>query len=78
MNNAVTLTVTFGKNRYHEHIEMVDWCKKHCGLGQWISNRPNSWVEFENVNWLVDSMFGNTNFYFKDSKHLAMFVLRWA
>ena len=78
MKQPVVLKITFGKNRFHQHIEMCDWCREHCGFGKWLTDTPNSWAGFENLNWTVDSMFGNTTFAFKDSKHLSMFVLRWA
>ena len=78
MKQPVVFKITFGRNRYHQHIEMYNWCERHFGYGKWLSGTPNSWVGLEKLNWCVDSMFGNTTFAFKDPKHLSMFLLRWS
>lgn len=78
MRKPVEHIIRFGKDRYHQHIEMCDWCRDNCGPGKWTSETATTWVGFENLNWLVDSMFGNTTFAFRDPKHLTMFLLRWA
>lgn len=69
--------LTFGKEHYHLHCEMEDWCEKYFGQGKWIFDRfPKDWTGLP--NWTVHSMFGNTTFAFKDAKHYTLFVLRWA
>jgi hypothetical protein len=70
--------ITFGKDRYHQHIEMENWCSNHFGPGNWISE-PNvkDWTGMQ-VNWTIHSMFGNTTFAFKEPKNLTMFLLVWA
>lgn len=70
--------ITFGKERYHQHLEMEQWCHKNIGTGGWHYDTPKSWAGLGNKIWSVDSTFGNTTFAFKDAKHLSMFLLRWA
>ena len=78
MRKSVEHTITFEKNRYHQHIEMVEWCREHCGYGRWLAETPINWLGLEDLNWSVDSMFGNTTFAFRDPKHLTLFLLRWS
>jgi hypothetical protein len=70
--------ITFGKDRYHQHPEMEQWCKDNIGKGKWICGTPKTWKGLEDIDWAIDSMFGNTTFAFKDAKHLTLFILRWA
>ena len=77
MNNN-TSWITFGKDRYHQHIEMENWCSKHFGPGNWISeSKVKDWTGMQ-VNLTIHSMFGNTTFAFKEPKNLTMFLLVWA
>ncbi len=69
---------TFGKDCYHQHSEMIQWCEDNIGKGRWLSGTPRTWEGLEELNWSVDSMFGNTTFAFKDPKHLTWFMLRWS
>lgn len=78
MRESVEHTITFGKNRYHQQTEMVEWCKEHCGFGTWSYSTPTTWEGLVKMNWSVDSTFGNTTFAFRDPKHLTLFVLRWS
>jgi len=78
MTHKVQYHKTFGKSRYHQQIEMVAWCRVNCGYGKWLTQTPNSWLGLEDLNWTVDSIFGNTTFSFKNPKHYTMFLLRWA
>ena len=67
---------TFGKDRYHEHLIMSQWCVKHFGEGKWISEpHPKDWTDMP--NWTIHSMFGNTTFAFKDEKQYNWFMLKW-
>jgi hypothetical protein len=70
--------ITFGKERYHQHPEMEQWCHKNIGLGGWTYETPKTWEGMSNKIWSVDSMFGNTTFSFKNSKDYIMFILRWS
>lgn len=70
--------ITFGKDRYHLNREMEVWCKQHIGPGGWTYGTPSTWEGMGDKIWVIFSMFGNTTFAFKDSKHLSMFLLRWA
>jgi hypothetical protein len=70
--------ITFGKDRYSEHLEMEQWCLKNIGKGGWTYESPKTWEGMGDKIWVMHSMFGNTTFVFKDQKHLSMFILRWA
>jgi hypothetical protein len=69
--------VSFGKDRYHQHTEMQNWCSSHFGPGNWISERIVKDWEGMQVTWTIHSMFGNTTFCFKDPKDLMHFIFRW-
>jgi hypothetical protein len=69
--------ITFGKDKYHLHLEMQAWCKQQFGEGKWISYPyPKDWTAMP--DWTIHSMFGNTTFAFKDEKQYNWFILRWA
>jgi hypothetical protein len=70
--------ITFGKDRYHQHTEMQNWCTSKFGPGNWISERTVKDWEGMQVNWTIHSMFGNTTFCFKDPKDLMHFIFRWS
>lgn len=78
MNTVVKYKVTLGKNRYHQQPIMENWCRENLGPGKWLYGTPETWEGLDNINWSIDSMFGNTTFAFKDPKHFSMFVLRWS
>jgi hypothetical protein len=77
MNDTVSW-ITFGKDRYHQHLEMEEWCRTYVGEGKWIGGRIDTWEGMEPNIWAIESMFGNTTFMFKDPKNLTLFLLRWA
>lgn len=77
-DTSVASWCTFGKDRYHQHIEMYSWCIEHIGEGGWSYGTPKTWEGMEDKIWVIHSMFGNTTFVFKESKHLTMFLLRWS
>lgn len=64
--------VSFSKDRYHQQVEMINWCEQHCGEGGWSAFSRN-----ENARWSVDGMFGHTHFFFKEEKDLVLFTMRW-
>jgi hypothetical protein len=69
--------ITFGKDKYHLHLEMQEWCKQQFGEGKWVGELyPKNWTAMP--NWTIHSMFGNTTFAFKDEKQYNWFILRWA
>lgn len=64
--------VTFGKDRFHQQEEMIRWCKQNIGDGGWSQSLTQ-----ESKKWRVDSMFGNTDFWFKEEKDYLLFCLKW-
>lgn len=64
--------VSLGKDRYHQHREIIEWCEENCGEGGY-----GSFSRDENAKWSVDGIFGNHHFFFKDEKDFIMFTLRW-
>ena len=70
--------ITFGKDRYHQHIEMENWCSSKFGPGGWSYQTPETWEGMNGKIWVMHSMFGNTTFAFKEAKDLTLFLLRWA
>ena len=70
--------ITFGKDRYHQHMVMEQWCQDHIGKGRWTWSGPVTWEGMGDNLWVMHSMFGNVTFVFKDQKHFSMFLLRWA
>jgi len=64
--------VSFGKDRYHQQSEMIAWCESRFKNGGWRAMTADSKAE-----WAVDSMFGNTHFFFRNPKDLVIFSLRW-
>ena len=69
---------TFGKDKYHLHPEMEQWCRTNIGNGGWTYATPKTWEGMGDRIWWRDRMFGNTTFAFKEAKHLSMFLLRWS
>lgn len=72
------LEITFGKDRYHQHGEMEEWCHTHIGKGGWLWGSPKTWEGLDDKIWIMHSTFGNTTFAFKDARHYTLFVLRWS
>lgn len=65
--------VSFGKDRFHEQEAMISWCRKNLGTGGW----NKSLVLNDDTRWRVDSMFGNTHFWFKQERDYLLFCLKW-
>ena len=64
--------VSVGKDRYHEQEEMISWCRKNLGKGGW-----NQSLVLGDNRWRVDSMFGETQFWFKQERDYLLFCLKW-
>ncbi len=71
------MEITFNKDRYHQIIDMEDWCHKHIGKGGWVWGSPSTWEGLDGKIWVMHSAFGNTTFAFKEQKHYTWFILRW-
>ncbi len=64
--------ISFGKERYHEYLDMIAWCEKHCGDGGYHAFTRNN-----DARWSVETMFGNTHFFFKEEKDVVLFSMKW-
>lgn len=73
----MTYTVDFGKDRYHLHTTMEQWCHDTIGRGGWTWGVPKDWEGMDEKVWVMMSAFGNTTFAFKEHKHYTWFILRW-
>jgi hypothetical protein len=72
------MEITFGKNRYHLHPEMEQWCRDNIGPGAWTFDRPKTWEGKGSKIWVIYSMgFGDITFAFKNPEDATAFVLRW-
>ena len=65
--------IRFGKDRYHQHEEMITWCKANLGPGGWREPSFERWGDF----WGVEINFGNTTFVFEREDLFVLFCLRW-
>ena len=70
--------ITFGKESYHLNSTMEQWCRDNIGQGRWVSGRLTTWEDIEPNLWVIESMFGNTTFMFKEDNDYFWFVLRWS
>lgn len=67
--------ITFGRDRYHQAEDMIEWCRKYIGEGDWNRHYADY---LHGVNlWEVDQMFGNTTFRFADAKDYSKFIVKW-
>jgi hypothetical protein len=73
----MTFEVRFGKDRYHQHLEMTDWCTANIGYGGWTYETPKDWSGMGTKLWVIHCTFGNTVFAFKEEKDASMFILKW-
>ena len=71
------MEVTFSRDRYHEHYDMIEWCYNNIGTGCWTYSTPLTWEGMGANLWIVHGKRGNTIFAFKNAKHLTLFILRW-
>lgn len=63
--------IWFGKDRYHDHPQMFEWCRTQFGYGPWC--KPYE----DKHRWGIETAFGNTCFYFRDESDATLFALRW-
>jgi hypothetical protein len=63
--------VHFGKERYHQVLEMSNWCDKQFGEGGYIYSANKT------ERWALVIAFGNSSWLFKNSEDATMFALRW-
>lgn len=63
-----------GREYYHLQREIMDWCYKNIGNGDWADK---GMMEDRNFKWGVSSMFGNTFLTFRDDRDASLFVLKW-
>lgn len=66
------IEIEFGKDRFHQQNEMIQWCKHNLGEGGWGGYNKTGIKQ-----WAVESMFGNTFFYFRNPNDAFMFKLMW-
>jgi hypothetical protein len=52
---------------------MIGWCEKNLGLGGYYAFTKDP----KNAKWSIDSMFGNSHFFFRDPKDALLFSLTW-
>jgi len=72
VDNRTIIKISFGKDRYHEQEDMIRWCRKNLGTGGWQCS-----LVLGDNRWRVDSMFGSTQFWFKEERDYLLFCLRW-
>jgi hypothetical protein len=70
--------ITFGLEKYRLQSDMENWCNRHFGPGNWISeSEVKDWTNMQ-VNWTIHSMFGNTTFCFRNPQDYTWFAMQWA
>jgi hypothetical protein len=64
--------VHFEKDRYHQVLEMINWCHKQFGEGGYIasSNKTDRWA--------VATAFGKSSWLFKNKDDATLFALKWS
>ena len=70
-------TITFDKDRYHQHVEMEQWCRYNIGKGVWCYGHSDEWRGTD-ADWRISSMFGQITFSFRKSTALTWFSLNWS
>ena len=68
----MTTEIVFGKDRYSQSKDMIDWCVEQFGEGHHY--RPSDY----RYRWTIHQAFGNTHFYFLEESDAVLFSLRWA
>ena len=68
--------ITFGKEYYHLHSEIEEWCKKHVGPGgQYGGEEIITWKALG--KWRLSCTFGNSKISFKNDEDATLFKLTW-
>ena len=74
----MTISVHYDRDEYSLHPAKEQWCRNHIGKGMW--GIPRDWkdgINSADARWSINSVFGETFFYFKEEKDATMFILRW-
>ena len=70
-SNLELIKVEFDRHRYHQQRDMIIWCERNFGLGEYSDQQTSK-------RWTWVSIFGSTIFYFKDSQDACLFSLMWS
>lgn len=62
--------ITFGRENYHRHGDMIDWCRNNIGQGGWGILKEN-----DSRRWAVEINFGYTTFWFSNESDYLIFLL---
>lgn len=61
--------IQLGREHYHRHSEMVEWCCHNIGAGGHTSD--------PNPAWDLAIFFGNSTYYFAREQDATAFALKW-
>ena len=64
--------LSFNKDKYHLHTEMIEWARENIGPGGWRVP-SKTWGD----TWGIVIHFGNQDWYFVDEHDATMFALKW-
>ena len=67
-------SVVVERDRFHLQQDMEAWCHQYIGLGGWY---PFSGIPPDR-DWVMESYFGRTNFWFRRPEDRTLFILRWS
>lgn len=71
--NMELIRISFDKDRYHQQQDMYIWCEENLGPGGYYGFTRNP----TEAKWSIESMFGNTHFFFLHPKDAVLFSLIW-
>lgn len=66
-------TLTYGKDKYHLHTEMIQWARDNIGTGGWRVPSKELWGD----SWGIVMAYGTQEWYFVDEHDATIFALRW-
>ncbi len=69
------IEIKFNRDRYHEHLKMIDWCRENIDGDNW--GWEENVLELDKYRWYVSITFGITQFCFSKEEDAALFALRW-
>jgi hypothetical protein len=67
---VMTYKTIIGKEKYHMHNEIMQWCNDHIGDG--------GYTQQPNPLWDMVLVYGTATYYFKHERDLVFFTLRWS
>lgn len=70
------IELKLSKSHYHLQSEIYEWCEEKFGKGAWASPHKGEFP-LSSVDWVMDTIFGNTFVYFKNEQDATLFALRW-